>query len=208
MQETNKIKTLLGKIKDELKDATPAQKRRAVELLAKASEQKIEEAYTPPTRDELTQLLKQSETLFGPAQKLSKGARYQLHDLEMDLRKLVQDKEKYLSDNLDTSDIMDAVNDAIKAVNTAESKIYQVQAEIENAIKRIGWAIKDIDDGESLAEGGAVEVSETNNKIRLAGYKCYQQNKPMKNPYRPKTPEYESWAAGYHQAVREGATRQ
>lgn len=208
MQETNKIKTLLGKIKNELKDATPAQKRRAVELLSKANEQKVEEAYTPPTREELVAALRTAEALFPQTQKLSKAAKYELHDLEMKLRKLVLDKEEYLSSNSSTDDIMDAINSALDALDLAASKVYSVESAVEAAIKRLGWNIKDLDDGESLTEGGSANVTDTDNKIRLAGYKCYQQNKPMVNPYQPKTDEYESWAAGYHQAVRDAATRQ
>jgi hypothetical protein len=46
-----------------------------------------------------------------------------------------------------------------------------------------------------------LDLGPRDSRCYLRGYKCYQTNQPMVNPYQPDTAEYRDWADGYHQAV-------
>ena len=46
-----------------------------------------------------------------------------------------------------------------------------------------------------------LDLGPRDSRCYLRGYKCYQNNQAMANPYDPDSAEYRDWADGYHQAV-------
>ena len=73
--------------------------------------------------------------------------------------------------------------------------------------QRTGWDIKDLEDQARFTEDVAtkpmskLDLGPRDSRCYLRGYKCYQNNQAMANPYDPDSAEYRDWADGYHQAV-------
>jgi len=92
-------------------------------------------------------------------------------------------------------------------VDLLQSRVYNIETALVQSIQRTGWDIKDLEDEARFTEDIAtmpmskLDLGPRDSRCYLRGYKCYQNNQVMVNPYEPDTAEYRDWADGYHQAV-------
>jgi len=200
--ETNKINDLVQQIRDNLGNATAEQKNRFVDLLEQIVTQ---EAAEPDTVESLSQAQKYMERLLPAVKKITRDALYKLHDFEMQLRTLAPETMENQQNRI--SDVMTAIDEAIDAVDLLQSRVYDIETALVQSIQRTGWDIKDLQDQTNFAEDVAkqpmskLDLGPRDSRCYLRGYKCYQNNQPMVNPYQQDTAEHRDWADGYHQAV-------
>jgi hypothetical protein len=200
--ETNKINDLVQQIRDNLGNATAEQKNRFVDLLEQIVTQ---EAAAPDTVESLSQAQQYMERLLPAVKKITRDALYKLHDFEMQLRTLAPETMENQQNRI--SDVMTAIDEAIDAVDLLQSRVYDIETALVQSIQRTGWDIKDLQDQTNFAEDVAkqpmskLDLGPRDSRCYLRGYKCYQNNQPMVNPYQQDTAEHRDWADGYHQAV-------
>lgn len=200
--DANKINDLVQQIRDNLGSATTEQKNRFVGLLEQIVTQEAEE---PETAESLAQAQKYMERLLPSVKKISKDALYKLHDFEMQLRTLAPEAMQNQQSRI--SDVMTAIEEAIDAVDLLQSRVYGIETALVQSIQRTGWDIKDLEDEARFNEDIAtkpmskLDLGPRDSRCYLRGYKCYQNNQTMANPYDPDSAEYRDWADGYHQAV-------
>jgi hypothetical protein len=200
--DANKINDLVQQIRDNLGSATNEQKNRFVGLLEQIVTQ---EAAEPETAESLAQAQKYMERLLPSVKKISKDALYKLHDFEMQLRTLAPEAMENQQGRI--SDVMTAIEEAIDAVDLLQSRVYDIETALVQSIQRTGWDIKDLEDQARFTEDVAtkpmskLDLGPRDSRCYLRGYKCYQNNQTMANPYDPDSAEYRDWADGYHQAV-------
>jgi len=199
---TNKINDLVQQIRHNLGSATADQKNRFVDLLEQIVTQ---EAAEPETAESLAQAQKYMERLLPAVKKITRDALYKLHDFEMQLRTLAPEAMENQRGRI--SDVMTAIEEAIDAVDLLQSRVYDIETALVQSIQRTGWDIKDLEDEARFTEDVAtmpmskLDLGPRDSRCYLRGYKCYQNNQVMVNPYEPDTAEYRDWADGYHQAV-------
>ena len=202
LMDTNKINDLVRQIRENLGTATEYQKSRFVDLLEQIVTQEAEQ---PQTAESLSQELKYMERLLPGVKKISKEALYKLHEFEMRLRTLAPEAMENQRGRI--ADVMSAIEEAIDAVDLLQSRVYSIETALVQSIQRTGWDIKDLEDQRNFAEDVAVrsmqelDLGPRDNGCYLKGYKCYQNDQVMANPYQQDTAEYRDWADGYHQAV-------
>jgi hypothetical protein len=200
--EANKINDLVQQIRDNLGTATVEQKNRFVDLLEQIM---TPEAAEPETAESLAQAQKYMEQLLPAVKKITRDALYKLHDFEMQLRTLTPETMENQRGRI--SDVMTAIDEAIDAVDLLQSRVYDIETALVQSIQRTGWDIKDLEDQTNFAENVAkqpmskLDLGPRDSRCYLRGYKCYQNNQVMVNPYEPDTAEYRDWSDGYHQAV-------
>lgn len=200
--DANKINDLVQQIRHNLGSATTEQKNRFVGLLEQIVTQ---EAAEPETAESLAQAQKYMERLLPSVKKISKDALYKLHDFEMQLRTLAPEAMQNQQSRI--SDVMTAIEEAIDAVDLLQSRVYGIETALVQSIQRTGWDIKDLEDEARFNEDIAtkpmskLDLGPRDSRCYLRGYKCYQNNQTMTNPYDPDSAEYRDWADGYHQAV-------
>ena len=198
----NKINDLVQQIRHNLGSATADQKSRFVGLLEQIVTQ---EAAEPETAESLAQAQKYMERLLPAVKKITRDALYKLHDFEMQLRTLAPEAMENQRGRI--SDVMTAIEEAIDAVDLLQSRVYNIETALVQSIQRTGWDIKDLEDEARFTEDIAtmpmskLDLGPRDSRCYLRGYKCYQNNQVMVNPYEPDTAEYRDWADGYHQAV-------
>lgn len=199
---TNKINDLVQQIRHNLGSATADQKSRFVDLLEQIVTQ---EAAEPETAESLAQAQKYMERLLPAVKKITRDALYKLHDFEMQLRTLAPEAMENQRGRI--SDVMTAIEEAIDAVDLLQSRVYDIETALVQSIQRTGWDIKDLEDEARFTEDVAtmpmskLDLGPRDSRCYLRGYKCYQNNQVMVNPFEPDTAEYRDWADGYHQAV-------
>lgn len=200
--DANKINDLVQQIRDNLGSATTEQKNRFVGLLEQIVTQ---EAVETETAESLAQAQKYMERLLPSVKKISREALTKLHDFEMQLRTLAPETMENQRDRI--ADVMTAIEEAIDAVDLLQSRVSDIETALVQSIQRTGWDIKDLEDQTNFAENIAskpmskLDLGPRDSRCYLRGYKCYQNNQLMINPYQPDTAEYRDWADGYHQAV-------
>lgn len=200
--DANKINDLVQQIRDNLGSATTEQKNRFVGLLEQIVTQ---EAAEPETAESLAQAQKYMERLLPSVKKISKDALYKLHDFEMQLRTLAPEAMQNQQSRI--ADVMTAIEEAIDAVDLLQSRVYGIETALVQSIQRTGWDIKDLEDEARFTEDivtkpmSKLDLGPRDSRCYLRGYKCYQNNQTMANPYDPDSAEYRDWADGYHQAV-------
>jgi methyl-accepting chemotaxis protein len=200
--DANKINDLVQQIRDKLGSATNEQKSRFVDLLEQIVTQ---EAVETETAESLAQAQKYMERLLPSVKKISKDALYKLHDFEMQLRTLAPETMENQRNRI--ADVMAAIEEAIDAVDLLQSRVYDIETALVQSIQRTGWDIKDLNDQTNFAENIAskpmskLDLGPRDSRCYLKGYKCYQNNQVMVNPYDPDSAEYRDWSDGYHQAV-------
>lgn len=200
--DANKINELVQQIRDNLGAATTEQKNRFVDLLEQIVTQ---EAAAPETAESLAQTQKYMERLLPGVKKITKEALYKLHDFEMALRTLAPETQE--QDRNRMSAVITAIEEAIDAVDLLQSRVYGIETALVHSIQRTGWDIKDLEDEARFTEDVAnkpmseLDLGPRDNGCYLRGYKCYQNNQIMVNPYDPNTAQYRDWSDGYHQAV-------
>ena len=198
----NKINDLVQQIRHNLGSATADQKSRFVGLLEQIVTQ---EAAEPETAESLAQAQKYMERLLPAVKKITRDALYKLHDFEMQLRTLAPEAMENQRGRI--SDVMTAIEEAIDAVDLLQSRVYDIETALVQSIQRTGWDIKDLEDEARFTEDIAtmpmskLDLGPRDSRCYLRGYKCYQNNQVMVNPYEPDTAEYRDWVDGYHQAV-------
>jgi len=198
----NKINDLVQQIRHNLGSATADQKSRFVGLLEQIVTQ---EAAEPETAESLAQAQKYMERLLPAVKKITRDALYKLHDFEMQLRTLAPEAMENQRGRI--SDVMTAIEEAIDAVDLLQSRVYNIETALVQSIQRTGWDIKDLEDEARFTEDittmpmSKLDLGPRDSRCYLRGYKCYQNNQVMVNPYEPDTAEYRDWADGYHQAV-------
>ena len=198
----NKINDLVQQIRHNLGSATADQKSRFVDLLEQIVTQ---EAAEPETAESLAQAQKYMERLLPAVKKITRDALYKLHDFEMQLRTLAPEAMENQRGRI--SDVMTAIEEAIDAVDLLQSRVYNIETALVQSIQRTGWDIKDLEDEARFTEDIAtmpmskLDLGPRDSRCYLRGYKCYQNNQVMVNPFEPDTAEYRDWADGYHQAV-------
>jgi len=198
----NKINDLVQQIRHNLGSATADQKSRFVDLLEQIVTQ---EAAEPETAESLAQAQKYMERLLPAVKKITRDALYKLHDFEMQLRTLAPEAMENQRGRI--SDVMTAIEEAIDAVDLLQSRVYDIETALVQSIQRTGWDIKDLEDEARFTEDIAtmpmskLDLGPRDSRCYLRGYKCYQNNQVMVNPYEPDTAEYRDWVDGYHQAV-------
>jgi hypothetical protein len=203
----NKINDLVQQIRHNLGSATADQKSRFIDLLEQIVTQ---EAAEPETAESLAQAQKYMERLLPAVKKITRDALYKLHDFEMQLRTLAPEAMENQRGRI--SDVMTAIEEAIDAVDLLQSRVYNIETALVQSIQRTGWDIKDLEDEARFTEDIAtmpmskLDLGPRDSRCYLRGYKCYQNNQVMVNPYEPDTAEYRDWADGYHQAVIDRAT--
>ena len=197
-----KINELVKQIRENLGAANQQQKNRFVELLEQIVTQ---EAAVPDTVESLSQELQYMERLLPAVKKIGREALYELHEFEMRLRKLAPEGMENQRGRL--ADVMSSIEEAIDAVDLLQSRVYSIENVLVQSIQRTGWDIKDLQDEASFTEDIAtkpmaeLDLGPRDSRCYLRGYKCYQNNQPMVNPYEQGTAEYRDWSDGYHQAV-------
>ena len=202
LMDTNKINDLVRQIRENLGTATEYQKSRFVDLLEQIVTQEAEQ---PQTAESLSQELKYMERLLPSVKKISKEALYKLHEFEMRLRTLAPEAMENQRGRI--ADVMSAIEEAIDAVDLLQSRVYSIETALVQSIQRTGWDIKDLKDQTNFAENIAskpmskLDLGPRDSRCYLKGYKCYQNNQVMVNPYDPDSAEYRDWSDGYHQAV-------
>lgn len=198
------INQLVGSIKENMARATPSQKAKFASLLERvmASESAQPQEYTPEMLAQQQQYL---EKLLPSVRKLSKESAYELHDMEMKLRMLVPDGSFNKQGRV--YDVVESIEEAIGAIDVLQSRMIEMENSLVKSIQRIGWDIADLEDERKFAEDvesqhmSDLDPGPRNTKVYLQGYKCYQNKKPMVNPYQVGTAEHRDWADGYHQSV-------
>lgn len=200
--DTKKINELLQQIRENLDTASVEQKRKFVNLLEQITAQ---EAQQPVTAASLAQELQYMEKLLPAVRKIGKEALRELHDFEMRLRLLAPEGTQGYKNRI--TDVISSIEQAIDAVDLLQSRVYDIETTLVQSIQRTGWDIKDLQDEENFTENiksrpmTELDLGPRDNACYLRGYKCYQNDQAMVNPFAEDTRDYRDWQDGYHQAV-------
>jgi hypothetical protein len=198
MDKAVKAHQLARRIRESMGKASVDQKRKFAHLLEKHLEQEatpIKEA-KQYSREELEAVLKDLETILIETAQFVKQSKYVLNEVKMDLEKAIHGIDQLPEDLMD--DVEEAIDRSHSYVDGASGALYQVEVEIKQAIKRIGWQIHDIDNAQALEESGGEIDAEVYDK----GYKAYQMGQ-TNCPYKQTTPNHRAWREGWAAAARE-----
>jgi len=189
--KSNKLKDLVGQIRESLPTASLEHKHRLITML----EQHINEDKRGP--EELQASLAKLEQLEAIIKQAVKTNYWVVDEVHSNLWKELQ-----LVNEIDPNDVRtlnDALERGYRALRTAQQEITNIENAIKQEIKELGWKIHDAED-ENLDE------DELDEDAYNRGYKDYQLKQD--NAPRKTSPKHKHYQAGYRAAAADSKFRQ